>query len=167
MKRLPLCVLLLLPLACQPAFAAPPATACHPPVVRPLASGQTAVVAEGEFETCSIGSYSVRLYQAAPDTDRTTFFQDGIVVARNGDIARVVLTDIEGKGHEDIVVIVRSVGTGSYLSARAIAYDQHNLSLIAQVEDLPANSDPLAALRRAIKPPPVPDGSDGGQGGMH
>jgi hypothetical protein len=167
MKRLTHCVLLLLPLVCQAALAAPPTNACHPPVVRTLASGQTAVIAEGEFEACSTGSYSVRLYEAAPEADRTTFFQDGIVVARSGDIARVVLADIEGKGNEDIVVVVRSVGTGNYLSARAFAYDRHNLSLIAQVEDLPANGDPLAALRQAIKPPPVPNGSDDGQGAVH
>ena len=34
-----------------------------------LPTGQTVVVAEGEFEARSIGSFSVRLYDAAPIPD--------------------------------------------------------------------------------------------------
>lgn len=149
MKRTLLCALLTL--ALSNAMAAPPAGDGHALIVRKLASGQTAVVAEGELEARSTGSYSVRLYQAAPDTDRTTFYQDGVVVARNGTVEKVVLTDIEGKGGEDLVVIVRSAGTGGALSARAFAYDQTNLSLIAQVDDLPAGADAVGALRQSIR----------------
>ena len=44
-----------------------------------LPTGQTVVVAEGDFEARSIGSFSVRLYQAAEAADATTFFVAGLV----------------------------------------------------------------------------------------
>jgi hypothetical protein len=159
MKRLPLFVLLSLSLSA--ALAQPvPASNAPAPIVRGLASGQTVVVAEGRLEARSTGSYSVRLYEAAPETDRTTFYQDGVVVSREGSVEKVILANIAGTGHEDIVVVVRSVGSGSYLSARAFAYDQNNLSLIAQVDDLPPNADPVAALRQSLKTPSSEHSSD-------
>jgi len=51
-----------------------------------LPSGQTAVVEEGEFEARSLGSFSVRLYDAAPTGDETTFFLAGQVRARDGSV---------------------------------------------------------------------------------
>jgi hypothetical protein len=79
-----------------------------------LPSGQTTVVAEGEFEARSIGSFSVRLYEAAPPEDETTFFTAGLIRAREGTIDKVVLADIDDNHKPDIIVIVRSVGTGSW-----------------------------------------------------
>lgn len=133
----------------------------HTVIVRRLASGQTVVVAEGDLEARSIGSYSVRLYQAAALPDRTTYYQDGVVVARDGTVERVQLAQVDGQSREDIVVVVRSVGSGGYLSARAFAYDQNNLALIAQVDNLPPDADPLAALRLSMKKPPAQNGTGG------
>ena len=53
-----------------------------------LPSGQTAVVAEGDFEARSIGSFSVRLYDAAPPEDETTFFTAGLIRARDGTVEK-------------------------------------------------------------------------------
>ena len=83
-----------------------------------LPSGQTAVVAEGDFEARSIGSFSVRLYEAAPSGDETTFFTAGLIRARDGSIETVLLADVDGNKRPEIIVNVRSVGTGSYLSAQ-------------------------------------------------
>ena len=49
-----------------------------------LPTGQVAVVSEGEFEARSVGSFSVRLYQAASAGDETTFFSSGLIHARDG-----------------------------------------------------------------------------------
>jgi hypothetical protein len=114
-----------------------------------LPSGQTAVVAEGEFEARSIGSFSVRLYDAAAAGDETTFFRSGLVRPRNGVIEKVVLADVAGDQRPEIVVIVRSAGTGGYLSAQAFAVARQRLLFRAAVNSLPADANPLAALRKA------------------
>jgi len=64
-----------------------------------LPAGQTVVVAEGEFEARSIGSFSIRLYQAASGGNETTFFTSGLIRSRDGTIERVVLSDINDDGH--------------------------------------------------------------------
>ena len=116
-----------------------------------LPSGQTAVVAEGDYEARSIGSFSVRIYDAA--ADETTFFKTGVVCARDGAIEKVVLADVAGDEQPEIIVIVRSAGTGGYLSAHAFALDEQGLSLAASVDGLQPYADPLAAMRKAnIKP---------------
>ena len=48
-----------------------------------LPSGQTAVVAEGDFEARSIGSFSVRIYDPAAPGDETTFFRTGQIFGRD------------------------------------------------------------------------------------
>ena len=115
-----------------------------------LASGQTAVISEGEFEARSLGSFSVRLYQAAPAKDETTFFISGLISARDGFIERVMLSDINGDTQQEIIVVVRSVGTGSYLSAHAFTIDDggQNLTQISIVEGLQPESDPVSALKK-------------------
>jgi hypothetical protein len=116
-----------------------------------LPTGKTAVVAEGDFEARSTGSFSVRLYEAAASPDETTFFISGLVRARDGVVEKVMLADINGDQQQEIVVTVRSVGTGSYLSAHAFAVAKDKLVFLAEVEGLAANADPVAALRESRK----------------
>jgi hypothetical protein len=114
-------------------------------------TGKTVVVAEGDFEARSIGSFSVRLYEAAAAPDETTFFTSGLVRARDGVIEKVVLADVDGDRQQEIVVIARSVGTGNYLSAQAFAVAKDKLIFRAVVEGLAADADPVAALRKSRK----------------
>jgi hypothetical protein len=114
-----------------------------------LPSGQTVVVAEGDLEARSIGSFSVRLYDAAPPEDETTFFRMGQVRARDGTIEKVVVADVAGDPRPEIVVIVRSAGTGGYLSAQAFTVDKQRLSFRSAVEGLPPDADPIAVLRKS------------------
>ncbi|MDR2551213.1 MAG: PliI family lysozyme inhibitor of I-type lysozyme [Desulfobulbus sp.] len=114
-----------------------------------LPTGQTAVVAEGDFEARSLGSFSVRLYEAAPAPDETTFFIAGLIRPRDGVIDKTLLADIDGDRQPELIVVVRSVGTGGYLSAHAFAFAKDQLLFRAQVEDLAADADPVAALRHA------------------
>jgi len=113
-----------------------------------LPSGQTVVVAEGEYEARSIGSFSVRLYQAASGANETTFFTSGLISARDGVIEKVVLGDINGDEQPEIIVVVRSVGTGGYLSAQAFTVNEEQLIPASMVEGLQTEADPLAALRK-------------------
>ena len=113
-----------------------------------LPSGQTVVVSEGEFEARSLGSFSIRLYQAAPPADETTFFISGLVSEREGVVEKLVLADIDGDTETEIIVVVRSVGTGSYLSAYGFGVNQlKTLVAVSSITGLPAAADPVAALR--------------------
>lgn len=114
-----------------------------------LPTGQTVVVAEGDFESRSIGSFSVRLYQAAEAADATTFFVAGLVSPRDGVVEKVTLADINGDQQPEIIVIARSAGTGGYLAAYAFAFSQNTLVLQATVEGLGPDTDPTIALRNA------------------
>jgi hypothetical protein len=116
-----------------------------------LPSGQTAVVAEGDFEARSIGSFSVRLYDAAPPGDETTFFSAGIVRSRDGTVEKVMLADVDDDLQPEIIVLVRSTGTGGHLSAHAFAVDKQRLIFRAAVEGLPSDAQPIAALRNLIR----------------
>jgi len=131
-------------------FAASPAGASGRFVTKlSLPSGQMVVVSEGEFEARSIGSFSVRLYQAAAPENETTFFSSGLVSARDGVVEKVMLADIDSDDLPEIVVVVRSVGTGGYLSAQAFSIDKdQRLILLASVEGLQSAADPVSALQQ-------------------
>lgn len=115
-----------------------------------LPSGVMAVVAEGDYEPRALGSYSVRLYRVRSAEAPFDDFVAGIIRPRpNGSIEKVTLADIDGDGHDDIVVVFRSVGTGSFLSAEAFALDWNGLALRASVRDLRRDADLVAALKKA------------------
>ncbi|MCD6380636.1 PliI family lysozyme inhibitor of I-type lysozyme [bacterium] len=113
-----------------------------------LPSGQTVVVAEGDFEARSIGSFSIRLYEAAADSDETTFFISGLIRARDGVVEKVIYADLDGDKQQEIIVIVRSVGTGNYQSAHAFAITSDEVVFRAAVEGLAPDIDPVAVLQR-------------------
>lgn len=115
-----------------------------------LSIGLTAVVAEGDFEPRSIGSYSLRIYGANPEFP-TDDFLSGTVRSRDGYIEKVVIQDINGDGAEEIIVIVRSAGTGGYLSADAFQYRSKQLALTSSVADLQKNVDPIQELTKRLK----------------
>jgi PHD/YefM family antitoxin component YafN of YafNO toxin-antitoxin module len=105
------------------------------------------------LEARSIGSYSLRLYstQHAQAGDDTTFFLSGVVHPRDGTVEKVLLVDLDKEGHPSLVVTIRSAGSGGYLSADAYSVDKDRIELRASVSGLPANADPVAALRSALQ----------------
>ena len=120
-----------------------------------LPTGQTAVIAEGDFEARSIGSYSVRIYstQSAQPDDDTTFFSSGVIRARDGTVEKVFLADLGNDGPPSLVVAIRSVGSGGYLSADAFTIGKDTVVLRASVSGLPANADPVVALKSSLQGP--------------
>ncbi len=115
-----------------------------------LSTGETVVVTEGAFEARSLGSYSVRLYEANSDSP-TDFFICGLVASRDGGVEKVITRDITGDGVEEIIVIIRSAGTGGYLSADALQYNDRQIRIMRRVADLAKNADPVAALTEVSK----------------
>jgi hypothetical protein len=112
-----------------------------------LADGRTVVVAEAQLEPRSIGSYSIRLYGSANPEYRFDDFVSGIVVARDGTVERIALEDINGDGTAELVVVLRSVGTGSYQSARAFTIGAEDITALASVDNLEPGLDPIEQLR--------------------
>lgn len=112
-----------------------------------LPDGQTVVVAEGDLEARSVGSYSVRLYEAAQAPDATTFFISGIVMPRDGVVTEVLLDDADTDGQIEVVVVTRSVGAGGYLSARVFDVLDGRIDPLITVTDLPADAQVLEVLK--------------------
>ena len=59
-----------------------------------------------------------------------------------------LLQDLDSDGRPELVVIVRSVGTGGYLSARSFKIDGYEIGLFGQVRDLSAGANPVEYLRQ-------------------
>jgi ecotin len=108
---------------------------------------QTAVVAEGDFEARSIGSYSVRIYsrQSAQPDDDTTFFSSGVIRARDGTVEKAFLAELGKDDPPSLVVAIRTAGSGGYLSADAFTVGMTAVVLRASVAGLPANADLVVA----------------------
>lgn len=109
-----------------------------------------AVVAEGDAEPASIGSYSVRIYTPNADGGKRDFFLAGEVFPRDGFLTSVALADVDGDQLEELVVVLESAGTGSYISAHAWHYLDGHISVIASVEGLLPEVDLIAALKAQI-----------------
>ena len=120
-----------------------------------LPTGQTAVVAEGDFEARSIGSYSIRIYsrQSTQPDDDTTFFSSGVIRARDGTVEKIFLADLGNDDPPSLVVAIRSAGSGGYLSADAITIGKNAVALRASVSGLAATADPIAALKSSLQGP--------------
>ena len=115
-----------------------------------LRSGQTVVIAEGDCEARSLGSYSVRLYNADGGDD-ATFYVAGVILERDGTIDAVRLADLDGDDRDEVVVVIRSVGSGGYLSAQALAIANKKIEVRSSVKGLPNDADPIAALTKTSK----------------
>jgi hypothetical protein len=114
-----------------------------------LPDGRTAVIAEGDFEARSIGTYAVRLYSSSgANGDESTFYAAGVILERDGTVEDVRLADLDGKGEQELIVIVRSAGSGGYLSAQALSFANKRIEVRSHVEGLPKDADPVAALTR-------------------
>lgn len=116
-----------------------------------LPSGEMVVVTEGDFEARSTGSMSVRIYEPASQPDETTFFISGLIHPRDGSIEKVILNDLNSDQQTEIIIIARSVGTGSYLSAYAFVYSKNELIFLTSVEGSLPDADPLVVLKEKLK----------------
>jgi Periplasmic lysozyme inhibitor of I-type lysozyme len=114
-------------------------------------SREVLVIAEGDFEPQSIGSYALRIYGGSSKKFPTDDFIVGLVRPRNGTIEAVRFDDVDGDDRAEIVVIIRSVGSGGYVSADAFRYRTRSLEFIGSVSHLDKGTDPIPALRDKFK----------------
>jgi ecotin len=117
-----------------------------------LPERQAAVIAEGDWEARSIGSYSLRLYstRAAAAPDDTTFFTAAITRPRDGMVEQVLLVPLGQDETPAIIVVIRSAGSGGYLSADAFSFTESSVALRGSVSGLSANADPVLELQQAL-----------------
>ncbi len=108
------------------------------------------VVAEGRFEPRSVGSYSLRVYAETNPRFPYDDFVGGIVRSRDGTVEDVRFSDLDRDGAPEIIVVIRSAGTGGYLSADAFRFRASALILLASVSGLPRNADPIRALEAEL-----------------
>jgi len=94
---------------------------------------ESIVVAEGDLEPRSVGSYAVRVYEARSQKFPTDRFIAGIVRPRNGIIEAVRLDDIDGDNRPEIIVIMRA-------AARVGIFPR---TVFATVTGYSSGSDPL------------------------
>ena len=118
-----------------------------------LPDDQVAVIAEGDWEARSIGSYSVRIYSTehAEAPDDTTFFISAITRKRDGGIERIFLANLGSGEPPSLIVVIRSAGSGGYLSADAFTVTDDRIVLRGSVTGLPAQTDPLQRLTEALQ----------------
>ena len=107
---------------------------------------QVIVITEGDFEGRSSGSYAVRIYGGSSHKYPLDDFVTGTIRPRQGKIERVSVERVDEDAIE-IMVVIRSVGTGGYLSADAFRYRAKSLIWVASVAGLDKRADPLVALR--------------------
>jgi len=81
-----------------------------------LSSGKLVTISQGPGEPQSIGSYRLRVYSIINPKYPYDNFTSGIILAREGVAEKAVAYDLDKDGDDEIIVIVRSVGTGSYIS---------------------------------------------------
>jgi hypothetical protein len=116
-----------------------------------MPDGRTVVVAEGDQEPRSIGSYAVRVYAEGAPATATDRFVAGLVRPRDGSIERVVIEDLDRDGRADLVVVMRAAGTGGYLSADAYSYASNRLVRRASIAAVPPDADIVRLIAPRVK----------------
>jgi len=111
----------------------------------------TIVVAEGDFEPRSVGSYSIRAYAAADARFPYDRFLAGAVRPRSGVIEELRIADVNGDGTADIIVVMRAAGTGGHRSADAFRLQGRALRLLGSVSGLAKDADPVRALTTRLQ----------------
>ncbi|WP_410499590.1 PliI family lysozyme inhibitor of I-type lysozyme [Chitinibacter sp. S2-10] len=118
--------------------------------VLPVGNG-TVVVAEGENEPRSIGSYSIRLYGGQKAKFPFDEFLAGQIFPRNGTIEQVLSSDVDENGVNEVLVVTRSAGTGSFLSVDVFSWQNAQLSRLLTLADIAANADPVLSVKNMVR----------------
>jgi len=106
--------------------ASAPVTAADRFVARlALADGFVCVVAEGDLEPRSIGTFSVRVYRNLDVGD----FVAGVIARRNGFVKAAYPAPRDGRGAEQIAVEVETAGSGRHVETQTFVFDAGTRSL--------------------------------------
>ena len=110
------------------------------------------VTATGEpREPRSTGSYALRLYAPFDPAWPYDNYAAGAVRPRDGALADLLFGDLDGDAAPDIVVVVRSGGSGGYFSADGSLVRTQRLTFAGHVLGLSAPADPIIQLQRLVR----------------
>ncbi|MEZ2311821.1 PliI family lysozyme inhibitor of I-type lysozyme [Paraburkholderia sp. RCC_158] len=123
-----------------------------------LPERQTAVIATGDLEACSLGSYSVRIYSSENVQlgDDTTFYRFGLLHERDGTVEDAFLANLGPSAPASLIVKIRSVGSGGHVSARAYVVNKNGIHAVAAIRDQRPQTDVVAALKKQLSTRPKP-----------
>ena len=106
------------------------------------------LVSESALEPRSVGSYTVNTYAVENPAQPYDRFIAGLVLPRDGFVENIKIVDLNSDGDKELVVIIRSVGTGGYLSVDAFDISRDGLTLVNKVTGLAADTNPVSALTK-------------------
>ncbi|WP_434777630.1 PliI family lysozyme inhibitor of I-type lysozyme [Neisseria sp. Ec49-e6-T10] len=99
-----------------------------------LPDSRVAVVASGDLEGASVGSYSLAIYTNSDLIDFVVgaiFPRDGSIFMDNGE-PRVEFADMNGDGKEEIVITKLTAGSGAYLEVDILSIEDKSIKLLAR-----------------------------------
>jgi hypothetical protein len=109
------------------------------------------VAAEGDLEPRSIGSYSLRLYAKNDPAYPYDQFVTGTVRPRNGTIESIKFADLDHDGKAEIIVTIRYVGSGAYVTVDAFRFHKQSLQLLTSIAGMDAKADAIQALKKKLQ----------------
>jgi hypothetical protein len=118
------------------------------------------VVAEGTMEPRSIGSYDLRLYAQTNPHFPYDHFVVGTIRPRDGVVESVRLSNLDYLGTEEILVVMRSAGTGDYQRVDGFRLEGTALIHLGTLKDLPKDADPVDSFRAALMNQQLPQSHD-------
>ena len=115
--------------------------------------GTTLIVTatEGSREPHSIGSYALRLYAPYDPALPYDNYVAGTLRPRDGGLAELRFGDLDGDAALDIIVVIRSAGSGGYVSADGFLLRAKRLTFAGHVKGLRPTADPLIQLQRIVR----------------
>ena len=108
------------------------------------------VVAEGDFEPRSIGSYTLRVYAKNDPAYPYDEFVTGTVRSRNGAIESLKFADLDRDGTQEIIVTTRYVGSGNYVTVDAYRLRKKTLLFVTSIAGMDASKDAIQALKQKL-----------------
>jgi heat shock protein HslJ len=120
--------------------------------------GTSAIViaAEGDLEPRSTGSYTLRVYDVINERFPYDNFVTGVVRSRDGALEDIRFSDLDGNIGLEIIVVMRSVGTGSFLAADGFLFHDNALEFLETVSGLARDADPVSALAAKLHQSDMP-----------
>lgn len=112
-----------------------------------LPDGRLLLVTEGALEPRSVGSFSIRLYAAENADFPYDDFVVGIIRPRDGSIEKIELVDLKPGGIPELLVTIRSAGSGGYLAAQAFAIGPREIRLLSALPMQAPNADIVKQLQ--------------------
>jgi hypothetical protein len=117
-----------------------------------LPDKRVAVLAQGDLEPASIGSYSVTIFKDSTLTQFVAgaiFSRDGTLLRSDGK-PRIRFADVTGDGVPELIVSKLTAGSGNHLEVDALKIDASSITFVIRVRT-DGKRDEVAELKAACR----------------